>query len=229
MKKSIFFLLFMLVISTLEAQNIQLLYGKGKDKGFLTSTVEMFKPDKLGNTFFFIDFAYGNEGVEGVSSSYWEIARAFTLGKSPFAFHAEYNGGIGRWIDGTFSGSYTINSAWLTGLEYSLNNKNFTKGITFQALYKYIQGKHDASFQLTAVWFWHAFNNKLSFTGFTDFWREDNTFGQSKTSYILMGQPQLWYNLNKHFSAGTEVQVGCNFGGTEGWDVTPSAALKYTF
>ena len=37
------------------AQNIQLHYDLGKDRQMFTTTVEMFKPDKLGNTFFFIE------------------------------------------------------------------------------------------------------------------------------------------------------------------------------
>src|SRR5690606_11792948 len=51
------------------AQNIQLLYNTGENQNNLTSTVEMFRPDKLGNTFFFIDFSYGAGEVEGVSSA----------------------------------------------------------------------------------------------------------------------------------------------------------------
>lgn len=38
------------------AQNIQLHYDLGR-KG-ITSTVEMFKPDKGGSTFFFVDLDY---------------------------------------------------------------------------------------------------------------------------------------------------------------------------
>lgn len=222
------FTLFALVMST-GAQNIQLLYNTGKDHNNLTSTVEMFKPDKLGNTFFFIDFSYGAGEVEGVSSAYWEIARAFTIAKSPMAFHAEYNGGLGQWKSGELSGAYTINNAFLTGLEYAVNAENFSKGITFQALYKYIQGKNDASFQLTLVWYLHVFNHKLSFDGFADFWREDNIFGTNETKYVFMTQPQLWYNFNKNFSAGTEIQLSSNFGGVEGFDFMPSAAIRYTF
>jgi len=229
MKNLTFFLLLILFFSNLEAQNLQLLYGKGKEHGFLTSTVELFKPDKLGNTFFFIDFTYGNDGIEGVNSAYWELARAFTLGKSPLAFHAEYNGGLGQWKSGNESGAYTINNAWLTGLEYSFNDKEFTKGITFQALYKYIQGKHNASFQLTAVWYLNAFNNKFSLSGFADFWREDNDFENTTTKFVFLSQPQLWYNFNKNFSLGSEIQVSSNFGGIEGLDIMPTLALKYTF
>ena len=58
-----------------------------------------------------------------------------------------------------------------------MDAKDFSKGFTLQVLYKYIRGKHDLSFQLTGVWYWNLFNEKLSFTGFADFWREDMVFG----------------------------------------------------
>ena len=41
------------------AQNVQTHYDMGKDRGYLTTTVEMFKPDKMGSTFFFVDMDYG--------------------------------------------------------------------------------------------------------------------------------------------------------------------------
>jgi hypothetical protein len=212
------------------SQNIQLLYGKGKEKGFVTSTVEMFKPDKLGNTYFFIDFTYGNDGIKGVNSAYWEISRAFNLWKSPLAFHAEYNGGLIQWKSGYPNNSAnTINNAWLTGLEYSFIDKKASRGLTLQALYKYIQGKNNKSFQLTAVWFINMIDTKLSFTGFADFWKEDNIFQNTPRKYVFLSQPQLWLNLTSKFSVGSEIQIGYNFGGIEMLDVMPTLAVKYNF
>ena len=121
------FALFAFVISA-SAQNVQLHYDMGDGRKYFTSTVEMFKPDKLGSTFFFIDMNYNAGDVEGISLAYWEIARAMKLGEtSPLSFHAEYNGGIGQWKNEYGSGAYTINSSWLTGLEYSINAKDFSK------------------------------------------------------------------------------------------------------
>ena len=37
----------------------------------VTTTVEMFRPDSWGSTFFFIDFDYSS----GAKGAYWEIAR----------------------------------------------------------------------------------------------------------------------------------------------------------
>lgn len=51
------------------AQNLQVFYDTGR--GCVTSTVEMFRPDGGGSTFFFVDFDYSPNAV----GAYWEIAR----------------------------------------------------------------------------------------------------------------------------------------------------------
>lgn len=229
MKKFFGIALFTLFVGTVTAQNVQLHYDMGEGRGFLTSTVEMFKPDSWGSTFFFIDMDYGAGDAEGVSMAYWEIARAINLGDSKFAAHVEYNGGFGRWQDANASGAFPIEDAWLGGLEYSLNAEDFSKGITFQALYKNIRGKHDASFQLTAVWYINWFDGKLSFTGFADFWREDMVFPGETTKFVFLSEPQLWYNVNKNLALGGEVEFGNNFGGNKGFKVMPTLGAKVTF
>ena len=211
------------------SQNIQMHYDLGKDRGYLTSTVEMFRPDKTGNTFFFIDFDYGVGDVEGVSLAYFEIARCFKLGKSPFSWHGEYNGGFGQFKATPFNGAYSINNAWLTGLDYSWNASDFSRGFSLKALYKNIAHKHDASFQLTGVWYLNFAKGKMSFTGFADFWKEDNVFGTKTTDFVFLSEPQLWYNFNKNFAAGGEIELSNNFGGMEGFNVMPTLGAKYTF
>ena len=210
------------------AQNLQLHYDMGKDRKYLTSTVEMFKPDKTGNTFFFIDMDYGVGGVQGVSLGYFEIARCFKLGNSPFSWHGEYNGGFGQWKSGTASGAYTINDAWLTGLDYSWNSSDFSRGISLKVLYKNLRNSIDNkpnSFQLTAVWHVNFAKNKLSFTGFADFWKEKTAYG----NYIFLSEPQIWYNFSKKFAAGSEVELSSNFAGMDDFHINPTIAVKYTF
>ena len=51
------------------AQNVQLFYDTERE--CKTTTIEMFKPDSFGSTFFFADFDYSPK----VSGAYWEIAR----------------------------------------------------------------------------------------------------------------------------------------------------------
>jgi hypothetical protein len=234
MKKTVAILIVLYAVASVKAQNLQIHYDFGKDRQFITTTVEMFKPDKWGSTFFFVDMNYDTKLGKSVSLAYWEIARGIKIGKSPFAAHIEYNGGFGQFKATPFNGAFAINDAWLAGLDYNLNNADFTKGITFQVLYKYIKDKHDASFQLTAVWYMHMLNKKLTFDGFADFWREDNTFIKSnetvdKTKYVFLTEPQIWYNVTDNLSLGSEVEISSNFSGNKGFMVNPTLAGKWKF
>jgi hypothetical protein len=228
--KKVLLLLMMLVSGiVLNAQNIQTHYDMGEGRGYLTTTVEMFKPDKTGNTFFFIDFDYGSGGIENSPAlAYFEIARCFKLGKSPFSWHAEYNGGFGQFKAGTSAGAYSISNAWLTGLDYSWNAGDFSRGFSLKALYKNIANTADdkpSSFQLTGVWYVNFAKGKMSFTGFADLWKEKSANG----SMIFLSEPQLWYNASKNFALGTEVELSNNFGGMDGFKMMPTLGAKYTF
>jgi len=203
------------------AQNVQLHYDMGKDRGYFTSTVEKFAPDAWGSTFFFVDFNYSSKGPK---EAYWEISRDLKTGKSPLALHVEYNGGLHA--DSLVS--FQINNAYLGGISYSFNAKDFSKGLTLMALYKYIQGNESPNnFQLTAVWYAHLFNGKLTLSGFADFWREKNAF--LGTDYVFLSEPQIWYNFSKMFAVGSEIELGYNFAGVKDFKVCPTAAVKYTF
>lgn len=99
--------------------NAQLFYDFGSDRKFVTLTLEMFKADKWGNTYFFVDHDFNyDDHVEGSNlapgGSYLEIARCINLWQESalknFSLQVEYNGGITR--------SYPINNAWLFGVDY---------------------------------------------------------------------------------------------------------------
>ena len=77
---------------------------------------------------------------------------------------------------------------------------------------------------------------KVSFTGFADFWKEKHTVSEDgfvsdfqTKDFIFLTEPQLWYNFNKNFAAGTEVEISSNFAGMAGLKVMPTLAVKYTF
>lgn len=232
MKKLLLLFSIVTLVFSVNAQNIQLHYDFGEGRKMLTSTVEMFRPDKYGSTFFFIDMDYGSDesGIDnGISLGYWEIARAFKWTETQkFMPRVEYNGGSmsvgnGIWIP--------IENCWLAGLERTWASADFSKILTLQANYKYIKDKEDAAFQLTAVWTVNFLNNKMSFLGFADFWKEgmDWTFnGEDDTDFRFLTEPQLWYNFCPNFSAGTEIELSNNFVGDK-FAVKPTFAVKYTF
>ncbi|MGI5975500.1 MAG: DUF5020 family protein [Paludibacter sp.] len=222
MRKLIFASLLLACGTVLVAQtNLQLHYDFGKDRNFVTTTVERFKPDKYGSLFYFIDF---NHSENGPTETYWEIARELKFWDAPFSAHVEYNGGLHH--EPAFG--FNIKNAYLLGGTYSLNSSDFSKGVSLTAAYKLIQKHSDPhNFQLTAVWYMHFFNNKLSFTGFADFWREKQSFGiNDNASFIFLSEPQLWYNINKIISVGGEVELGYNFGAVKGFKVCPTLGVK---
>ena len=229
MKTLLFFCLTMFSVAIAGAQNLQLHYNLDEDGAYFTSTVEMFRPDKWGSTFFFIDMDYNVAGIKGISLAYWEIARAIKPGDFPFAFHVEYNGGLGQYEADNIAKAFTIEDAWLCGIEHSWNAADYSRGLTLQGLYKYIRGKHDASFQLTAVWYWDLFNNRLSFTGFADWWREDFIIEGEKTKFVFLAEPQIWYNFNKNFAIGSEIELSSNVYNSDILHVMPTIGAKVSF
>ncbi|MDP4185568.1 MAG: DUF5020 family protein [Bacteroidota bacterium] len=225
MKRVLLLLLFVIVFIGAEAQNIQFHYDFTKARRFETTTIEMFKPDQWGSTFFFIDLDYNRNDVKGLSQAYWEISRSMKIGNSPFSVHGEFDSGFLQAKGTPVNAGFTIKPAWLGGLEYNWNSKDFTRGFGIQALYKHINHLDDASFQLTETWYLHMLNKKLTFDGFADFWKEKTPYG----SYVFLSEPQLWYNFTSHLSLGSEVEFSNNFGGLDGFHVYPTIAAKWTF
>lgn len=228
---SVLAMVLIIVPTRASAQNVQLHYDFGRNAA--TTTVEMFRPDSGGSTFFFVDMDYSPK----VSGAYWEIAREFNFWQDSkvnwLSVHLEYNGGLN-----TVAGSF--NNSILAGLTYSGHSKDWSKTWSITASYKVIPGtialngeKQPHNFQITGVWNLDFFDHWLSFNGFADFWREARPW--QGTKFIFITEPQLWVNLNKiegwekiNLSVGTEIEMSCNFV-HKGFKVMPTAALKWTF
>lgn len=233
--RKITFTLFLTVSLVSVAQtNLQVLYDIGKGRNYLTSTVEMFKPDKWGSTYLFVDMYYNGGTGHHPSLAYMEIDRGLKFWDGPLSAHVEYNGGLL-----SAGNSYLpINNAWLAGADYGWHDASFSKTLNLQVLYKYIQGKNPASFQLTGIWNLNFFNKKLTLSGFADFWREDNlnfTNGNnevitpSNTKFVFISEPQFWYNISPNLSLGGEVQFASNFSTVNGFKVSPKLGAKWNF
>ena len=214
--------------------NFQIHYDFGQGRNFVTTTVEMFKPDKWGNTFLFVDIDYNGGKNHYPSMAYMEIARCLKFWDAPFSAQIEYNGGLMAINDFYLP----INHAYLAGVDYGWNSNDFTKFLNFKVLYKYIQEKNPLSFQLTAVWNLHFFNKKFTIAGFADFWREDNTNfvdarGKSitprNTKFVFITEPQFWYNITEKLSFGSEIEIANNFGAVNGLKICPTIAAKWIF
>jgi hypothetical protein len=206
--------------------NLQVHYDFGKNRQYVTTTLELFKTDPWGNTFFFVDYDFNYDKENHPALSYMEIARCLNTWGGPLSLQVEYNGGLGIYPAGNSTGGYTINNAYLIGLDYSIHNQDFSKTLNLKALYKRIAGLQNSA-QITAVWGLHFMQRKLSITGFADCWLENNrTLG---THFIFLSEPQLWYNVTDHLSIGSETEFAVNFAWNKGLTINPTLATKWIF
>ncbi|SDH15723.1 protein of unknown function [Prevotella communis] len=216
--KKIFSIALMAVAAlSANAQNIQLHYDFGRniysneeaDRQKVTATLEQFKADDWGSWYYFFDVDLTSKTTRSI---YTEISREINLSKNlPLAAHVEYDGGLWH-APAIGNGSYQ--QAGLAGIAYNGHNADFSKTWSVQALYKQFfksyEGTHSyASFQLTGVWGLNFLDNKMTFSGFIDFWRGEKA--NNHGCLVILSEPQLWYNVNKHFSVGTEVEFSNNF------------------
>ena len=253
MKKFVAFAGFsLLAVGAFAQTNLQVFYDFGSDRKNITSTLEMFKGDDWGSTFFFVDYDYStgprrdieddfgkpHAGQYGAYNSYFEIARAINFWQESslgaLSAHVEFNSPLGF---------PTYN--WLFGVEYFMHNADFSNTFTVELLYKTFFTKFNATdshlpLQLTFVW---GMNNLfgvegLNFSGFADIWGEDapQYADQKKCegSLTFISEPQIWYNIGNmfncpNFNIGGEVELSSNFLGHEGFMVNPCLGVKWAF
>lgn len=207
--------------------NLQTFYDFGADRGHFTTTLEGFYGDKWGNTFFFIDHDFNSKNADkkvyAPGGTYMEIARCLNFWQNSkvgfLSLQVEYNGGV-------YNG-FTINNAFLTGLDFFVHSKDFRNTFNFKVLYKHINynnakdlagnlRKSVVPMQFTFVWgMQDLFGLKgLRFSGFADFWWEshgiapfvaDSSVGfrdwtkTEDSQIVFISEPQIWYNVGQHF------------------------------
>ena len=258
MKKIVLVAAMLLAFVGAKAQtNIQEMYDF--NRGHFTTTLEMFKGDNWGSTFFFNDIYHPTNALMP-TGYYTEIARALNFWQhtalAPLSLHVEWNGG------------QFASNAWLFGIEYFLHNESYTNTFTFELMYKRISGQKeldklpailrpfdkvsDIPIQFTFVWgMQNLFGVKgLTFSGFLDVWGENVNWGITNdgkpvnTKLVILSEPQIWYNIGQHFGCnhlmiGGEVELAYNFAGgwhggndfglNNGFNVAPCAGIKWAF
>lgn len=186
----------------------------------------MFKPDKWGSTFMFVDLDF-NQSRGNIGLAYMEIARDFKIKKFPIMPHIEFNGGVGNDNNSGFS----IANAYLAGASYSfaIPNAHFNTYVAYK--YNAFE-KVSNDVQWTLSWGSDFLENKLTFCGFIDIWTEnkDHSGVESGKKVILLTEPQIWYNVTSNLSFGSEIEISNNFHYKENKVyVLPTLAGKWTF
>lgn len=231
--------------------NLQTFYDFGKDRQYVTTTFEMFKGDKWGNTFFFIDHYYANKaqydaGAAGnMNGTYYEIERCLNFWQdtklAPLSLELEYDGG-------SFG-----SSVFCAGLNYFMHSADFSRTFNIALLYTKNFGYDTTScpIKLSGVWGIQDFLgvNGLRFSGFIDVWGINRTWDKNgylflgnpgqvvgeSTKFSVLTEPQLWYNVGRFFGCenlniGGEVELSYNFSGaSQGFVCNPCAGVKWIF
>ena len=188
MKKVVFMTMVLFaIVLTAQSQNIQFHYDFGRnlysdldgdaaDRAPITTTIEMFKPDKWGSTYFFVDMDYNKKAV----GAYWEISREFNFWQKSklnwLSIHVEFDGGLNSKVS-------SFNNAWLFGPTYSGHSKDYTKTWSLSVMYKYIprtvdmmNKKQEQNFHIKGEWVIEFEQGRVTFFGFFDLWCEPRTW-----------------------------------------------------
>ena len=262
-KYSLVLLFCALTVSAHAGTNLQLFYDFGslgtacanQRTNRVTTTLELFYGDPWGSTFAFIDLDYNihpNDPKNTPFQGYFEIARCLNFWQNTKAkdlsIQVEYNGGLGLYKDdlGDIRG-YGINHAALVGLNYCLHTEDYKNIFNLEILYKYIVDDYNklannVPLQFTFVWGCDDFCTAPGLSGFLDIWgakqsvydrKTDTWTDPTKQSFVLISEPQLWYNVGRWFKCpnlniGTEIEVSYNFTG-KGFMCNPFLGIKWCF
>jgi len=203
-------------------QNFQFHYDLGKDRKYVTTTFEMFKPDEYGSTFWFIDMDYNRtrpNGLPGMSLSYLELARYVTIPRlQKLSATAQYNDGL--------VGPFPLGPVWLFGVSYPIDLGFVT--LNTDLLYRNAYNSDGPDAQLTLVWQKSLLaDNRLTLMGFMDLWTADKAAGGKQ--FVLLSEPQVWYRVTDHLNLGGEVEISNNFLPDEKFGVKPTLGFKWIF
>jgi len=207
MKKTLLFLVALLSSTLLSAQDLQLHYdfvrAAQAETPYFTSTVEYLGVSDKGTTYFFIDMDYSGQ-QDGVSLLYWEISRDQKIGNLPVNLHFEFTSG--NVIAG--GAGFPISRSYILGVskDFLIGNFFFSGAL----LYRQFEYTKKPNYQFTGVWSANYFNDKFTFDGFIDIWTEEVPSSGNRTIKVLT-EPQFWYNFNKTFSLGSEIEISRNF------------------
>ena len=208
--------------------NLQTFYDFGKGRQYVTTTIEMFKGDEYGDTFFFIDHYYGQKdaGRSAINGTYFEIERGINFWQDSelkdFSALIEYDG-----------------SSWGTGIlcvgaKYFFHSEDYNNTFTAALLYDAHFGglEPDVPIKFSGVWgFNDLFGAKgLCFKGFIDIWGNKSVFGLNDTTdFSVLSEPQLWYAVGEHLNLGGEIELSYNFAGNKGFMCNPCLGVKWNF
>ena len=217
--------------------NIQLLYDC-VDAPY--TTIETYKGDRWGDTYFFIDHYYATREDRKIGlgsayrGSYFEIERGLNFWHDTrlkdFYLHVEYDGS--SWGKGMAC----------IGAKYAFHNTNFSRTASVALMYDHYIGPGSANVPLKFTGVWKVERlfgvGGLTFDGFIDVWGNNTEYITSQMGigydhFSIVSQPQLWMNMSvigvPNLNLGGEVVLGYNHHGSHGFSMQPGVGIKWAF
>ncbi|MGN0202533.1 MAG: DUF5020 family protein [Candidatus Cryptobacteroides sp.] len=224
--------------------DLQTYFDFGKDRKYISTTFEMFKGDKWGDTFIFVDHYFTHKSnrdaglTSAINGSYFEIERSLNFWQNTalkdLSAMIEYDGST--WNSGM----------WCFGAKYFLHSEDFRNTFSLILLYDLYYGMSEADIpvKFSGVWGMKDFLGlkNLSFQGFIDIWgnnlsfdtvSNDLTIDTKTTKVSILAEPQLWYSLScigiENLNIGCEIELSLNFAGHKGFMCNPCIGTKWVF
>ncbi len=206
-------------------------------KNFMTIYFEYFKNEDSGKSFikpgsFLLkmqtDFTEDNSN-EG--KFYMQISQSFRLWNPKVFISLQYSGGLGLTEPKQYS--YYITNTFSAGIAYPFSwHKAYLSSILY---YKYVPYKKASNDFLYTMYWWKGFwNYKAEFSGDFSIWTENKNHGDDYTSaftgkrFFFFAEPQLWYNFDKTFAAGTKINMNYHVLTTDNiLQVYPTIAVRW--
>lgn len=222
------YLVLILVIFTITSfsQNLQLHYGYTEENNYTLARFEFLQAREKSLTYLYTDFDIGR--LDGVHQAYFELSHKFMLPRidERLNLHVEYNDGlmINRDREVVTTG-IPIHRSYLSGVGFRGKIGEFVISPTF--LFKYYDAYNQLDYQFTLRWRGDFLKEKLTFGGFLDLWTYSPNNNEIKY-LVFRTQIQLWYNIIKELSVGTQIEVNQHyFVYDEKFRVLGTIALKW--
>ncbi len=225
------------LVTPLYSQSLQLQYDlrhsvdpRNTRSNYPSLFFEFFKLVDYGSVFVKTQADFNAER-HNIGQVYLQLFREFRFWDPVIFAHVEYNGGVGIAEGSTFG--YSINNAFLLGPEYPFQWGNDWESISLCYRYSlFDKPSHDV--QLSVYWSKNLLEDKFSFSGSLVMFTENKDHGDPATAnltgkrVLIWGQPQVWYNISKTFSIGSQLTTYYHvISNSERVLVYPTLAVKY--
>ena len=236
--KYIYLCLIAFYSSIVFSQTIQLGYDvrhsidmQNNKRDFITFSYETYKSLEYGFLLMKLDADF-NGRHNNIGKLYMQISHSLKFWSFPLALYLEYSGGMG-FIGHTTAG-YHISNSYAIGAAYPFQLMHSWASMSLAYRYANLDNaSHDLMF---SFWWGKAVHDRIRITAYIVLWTINKNRGDVLTQHLSgkefsgIGEPQIWFNINKSFAIGSEVRLYYHvYSYSDSLLVYPTFAIKYEF